>query len=182
MEQLLALLSEYGLWIVFFGMILEGTTVIIISGVLCHMGVLPCEKTIIVAILGAVAGDQTWFYIGRHYADRVLSKFPKLQTQVQKLQNKVQTKGNMLAVSSRFIYGGAVIFPLVLAINKYPHTKFTLLDTLGVSLASLAGLALGYFLSDSFQKVLGEINYFEHMLLLIIVAAVTIKLYYNYKK
>jgi len=182
MEQLLTLLSEYGLWIVFFGMIVEGTTVIILSGVLCHMGVLPCEKTIFVAILGAVAGDQMWFYLGKNYADKVLSRFPALQAQVQKLQNKVQSKGNMLAVSSRFIYGGAVVFPLVLAINQYPHRKFTLLDTLGVSLASLAGLALGYFLSDSFKKILGDINHFEHILLFIIVSAVAVKLYYNYKK
>ncbi len=181
MEHILVLLSEYGLWVVFFGMIVEGTTVIILSGVLCHMGVLPCQETIIVAILGAVVGDQMWFYIGKNYAEKFLSKFPRIQEQVQKLQAKVAKKADLLAVSSRFIYGGAVAFPMVLANNGYAHRRFSFLDTMGVSLATLSGLGIGYFLSNSFQKVLGNISRVEHLLIVIIVVSVAIKWYNNRK-
>jgi len=177
MDHILSLLSEYGLWIVFVGMILEGTTVIILSGVLCHMGILPCDKTLIIAILGAIVGDQMWFYVGRNYAQQFLSKFPKIQKQVRKLQTKVESKADFLAVGSRFIYGGAVAFPIVLGMHGYTHKRFTMLDTLGVSLASITGLSIGYFLSNSFQKVLGDINHFEHILLFIIVVAVGVKVY-----
>ena len=177
MEDVLTLLSEYGLWVVFFGMIVEGTVVIILSGVLCHMGVLPCGATIVVAILGAIVGDQIWFYIGRNYAQKFLSKFPAIEKQIKKLQEKVQSKADILAVTSRFIYSGAIAFPLVLGIHHYSHKRFTVLDSIGVSLASVTGLSIGYFLSNSFQKVLGDINHFEHMLLFIIVVAIGIKVY-----
>ncbi len=177
MEHILSLLSQYGLWVVFFGMIVEGTAVIILSGVLCHMGVLPCGATTVVAILGAIAGDQIWFYIGRNYAQKFLSKFPTIEKQIKKLQEKVQSKADILAVTSRFIYSGAIAFPLVLGIHHYSHKKFTVLDSIGVSLASVSGLSIGYFLSNSFQKVLGDINHFEHMLLFIIVVAVGVKVY-----
>ncbi len=175
------LLSEYGLWVVFFGMIVEGTTVIILSGVLCHMGVLPCQETIIVAILGALVGDQMWFYIGKSYAQKFLTKFPRMQKQIQKLQAKVVEKADLLAVSSRFVYGGAVAFPLVLANNDYSHKRFTLLDTFGASLAVLIGIGIGYFLSNSFQRVLGNISRTEHLLIVAIVVFVVIRWYNNRK-
>jgi len=177
MEQILSLLSQYGLWVVFFGMIVEGTVVIILSGVLCHMGVLPCGETIIVAILGAIIGDQIWFYIGKNYAQKFLPKFPTIDKQIKKLEDKVQSKADILAMTSRVISGGAIAFPLVLAIHNYSHKRFTVLDSIGASLASMIWLSIGYFLSNSFQKILGDINHFEHMLLFVIVIVVGIKVY-----
>jgi len=181
MEHILALLSEYGLWVVFVGMLVEGTIVIILSGVLCHMGVLPCGSTFVVAILGAIVGDQIWFYIGRNYAQKFLSKFQSIEKQIKKLQEKVQSKADIMAVTSRFIYSGAIAFPLVLGIHNYSHKRFIVLDSIGVSFACLAGLSIGYFLSNNFQKVLGDINHFEHILFVIIVIVVGIKLYYSKK-
>ncbi len=182
MEKIiLNLLSEYGLWVVFFGMIFEGTTVIILSGVLCHMGILPCEKTLIVAILGAVVGDQAWYFIGKNYATKILNKFPKINKQIQKWQPLVKSKANLLAIGSRFVYSGAVVFPMLLAINNFSHKKFTILDTLGVTLASIFGLSIGYLLSNSFKKVLGEVGHLEHLLLFIIVVSILIKIYHNKK-
>ncbi len=177
----MTLLSEYGLWIVFFGMIVEGTAVILLSGVLCHLGLLPCEETLIVAILGAIIGDQIWFYIGKNYAHRVLSKYPLLNDKVEALKKKAETKSKWLAMTSRFIYGGAIAIPLVLGTQHYEHKKFTLFDTIGVSLASIIGLSIGYMLSSSLQKVTSEITQIEHFMLLLVII-VAIMLLYKYKK
>jgi len=182
MEQLITtLLSEYGLWIVFFGMIIEGTAVLILSGVLCHLGMLSYEETLIVAILGAIVGDQMWFYIGRNYTHRILSKFPLLKEKIDTLKSKVDRKAKWLAMTSRFIYGGAIAFPFVLGIQNYSRKKFTLLDTLGASLASITWLSIGYLLSSNLKKVTSEINQIEHFMLLLVIIVVIISLY-NYKK
>lgn len=182
MEHLLSVLSEYGLWVVFIGMIVEGTAVIILSGVLCHMGVLPCAGTLVVAILGAIAGDQIWFYIGRNYAHKFLTHFPSIEKQVEKLKSKVISKSDLLAVTSRFIYSGAILFPLALGMHDYSHKRFTIMDAVGVSLACMAGVSIGYFASVSFQKLLGNINHFEHMLLFIFMLFIGMKLYSGIKK
>ncbi len=181
MEHLMTLLSEYGLWIVFFGMIVEGTTVIILSGVLCHMGILPCEKTIVVSILGAMTGDQMWFFIGKNYAYKFLSKFPRVKAKVETLTKEVHAKADWLAISSRFIYGGAVAFPLVLGMHHYKHIRFTGFDFVGTSLACLTGLCIGYLLSHSFQKVLGDISHVEHLILMIVFIIAAVK-FYRYKR
>ena len=181
MEDLINLLSEYGLWIVFFGMIIEGTAVILLSGVLCHLGILPYEETLVVAILGAIIGDQMWFYIGKNYAHKVLSKFPLLKEKVDALKNKVETKAKWLAMSSRFIYGGAIAFPFVLGIQNYSHKKFTLFDAIGTSLASITWLSIGYILSSSLKKVTTQITQIEHFMLLLVIIVAIMSLY-KYKK
>ena len=182
MDNLFHLLSEYGLWVVFIGMIVEGTAVIILSGVLCHMGLLPCELTLIVAISGAIVGDQMWFYIGHNYAQKFISKFQKIEKKIEKVRKKVQSKADILALTSRFIYGGAIAFPFVLGMHNYSHKKFTILDAIGVSFASIVGLSIGYFLSSSFQKVLGYINHFEYMILFVFILFVSVKLYNSTKR
>ncbi len=182
MDYLLNLLTEYGLWIVFIGMIVEGTAVIILSGVLCHMDVLPCSSTILVAILGAIAGDQMWYYIGHNYAYKFLSRFQNIAKHIDTLREKVHSKSDILALTSRFIYSGAIAFPFILGMHNYSHKKFTFLDAIGVSFASVAGLSIGYFLSSSFQKVLGYINHFEYMILFVFIVFVSIKLYNSTKR
>jgi len=182
MDSLLSLLSEYGLWVVFIGMIVEGTAVIILSGVLCHMGVLPCGSTLFVAILGAIVGDQIWFYIGRNYTQKFLSKFQNIEKQIEKLRKKVQSKADILALTSRFIYSGAIAFPFVLGMHTYSHKRFTILDAIGVSFASIAGLSIGYFLSGSVKKLLGDVDHFEYMLLFVLLIFVSVKLYNGVKR
>jgi len=182
MDYLLSLLTEYGLWIVFIGMIVEGTAVIILSGVLCHMGVLPCESTLLVAILGAIAGDQMWYYMGQNYGEQFLSRFQNIQKQIEKLRKKVESKADILALTSRFIYSGAIAFPLVLGLHAYSHKRFTILDAIGVSFASIVGLSLGYLLSSSVEKILGDIKHFEYMILTVFIVFVSFKLYNSTKR
>lgn len=60
--------------------------------------------------------------------------------------------------------------------------RFTILDAIGVSLACVTGISIGYFLSSSFQAVLGRIDHFEHMLLLVFIVFIGLKLYNRAKK
>ena len=55
---------KYGLWIVFFGMIVEGTLMIIITGFLCYLGMLPLKDAVVVAVIGAITGDKIWAIVG----------------------------------------------------------------------------------------------------------------------
>lgn len=172
MEHLLAEItpwvSDYGLWIVFFGTILEGTTMIIVTGVFCYLGLLPLGPSIIVAILGAVISDQFWYLLGKYYADKLLDRFPNLKQRVETLISKARNKSDVLALGSRFIYSGALLFPIALGMQKYPHRKFTFYDTLGVTVWANAGIALGYFLGTGTEQLFGKIKTAEHLSLLIL--------------
>ncbi len=174
LHELIPFVSQYGLWVVFFGMMVEGTTMILVTGILCYLGMLSYEEAIPVAMLGAIIGDQFWYFMGRHYAALWIDKFPRFKEKVEKLKPTVHEKGNWFAFGSRFVYGGAILFPLTLGTYHYAHKKFTLFDTLGVSLWSVGGVGLGYLLGSSAQQFIGKIERVWHLLLLLAVGALLV--------
>lgn len=38
LQEITPWVLDYGFWIVFFGMIFEGTTMVVITGILCYLG------------------------------------------------------------------------------------------------------------------------------------------------
>ena len=174
LQEITPWVSEYGLWIVFFGMIFEGTTMIIVTGILCYLGMLPLRESLLVAIIGAALSDQAWYLLGKYFSSELFNRFPKLRKKVEKLAPTIITKGNWLAFFSRFIYSGAVLFPMTLGMEGYSYRKFVLFDTTGVTLWSSAGITLGYLLGNSSQHLFGEIKTIEHLALIIVVVAATV--------
>ena len=168
LQEITPWITQYGLWIVFFGMMVEGTTMILATGILCYLGMLSIQSAIPVAILGAILGDQLWYGLGRRYTGTLLSRFPSLGERVERLGRTVRNKGNLLAFSSRFIYSGAILFPLALGTYRYPWRRFTLLDALGVSLWAAGGVLLGYLLGTGIEQIFGELKKVEHLLLVLL--------------
>ena len=185
LEELTSLVSHYGLWIVFFGMMTEGTIMILVSGVLCYLGMLSLKETIPVAILGALIGDQFWYSLGRCYGQKILNRYPTLKQKIQKLEHAVKKRGSWLAFSGRFIYSGAILFPITLGTYGYLYQKFTLFNTLGIILWSVSGITLGYILGTGAEQVFGKIPKIEHfigLLFIIIVVVWLAKPYFHSKE
>ena len=174
LHELLPFVSQYGLWVVFFGMMVEGTTMIIVTGILCYIGMLSFKEALPVAILGAIMGDQFWYYMGKHYAVTLLQKFPKLQSKIQQLEPTIKQKGEWLSAGGRFVYSGAILFPLALGTYNYPHSRFTLFDTLGVSLWATGGILLGYLLGSGAERFIGKLERVWHFGLLVLVSLLAI--------
>ena len=178
MEHLLAeirpLTSSYGLLVVFFGMMVEGTTMILVSGILCYLGLFTVVDTIPVAIMGAIAGDHLWYLLGQKYMARIMKNFSSMTSKIEKLSTTVQKRGNLLAFSGRFIYGAAILFPLTLSYYQYSYKKFIFYDAMGVSLWALLGIWLGYFLGTGIEKYFGEIKKVEDLFFIVIGILITL--------
>ncbi len=181
LQELTPLVSQYGLLIVFLGMMIEGTSMILISGVLCYLGILSFDSTFLAAVSGAVLSDHIWFVLGRHYGQSILQRFPTFETRSKQVFASINANADLIASTSRFIVGGSIIFPLILGLKHYPQKKFTLFDTLGDSVWALSGLSLGYFLGTAVEKLFGKIERFEH-LLLIILFIIAVVWFYKSKK
>ncbi len=174
-------LSHYGLIIVFVGAVLEGETVILLVGVLYHQGTLSFELTIMVAALGAFTGDQFWFYLGRRYGQGVLSRFPKLVKQADKVRPWVKQKSDWIAVGSRFVYGSRIAAPMLLGMNGYSPMRFALFNSLSASVWAMAVVGVGYLVGASTEQLFGRIKHIEQ-LLLVIILVMLVRWWYRYKK
>ena len=144
---------------------------IIATGVICYMGLLSLSQAVPVAIAGAILGDWLWYFIGRKYARVLLKRFPSMLQKVEKLKHKVEEKGHILAFSGRFIFGGAVLFPVALGFYKYPFKKFALYEVIGTTLWAIIGISVGYILGQSSEYFFGEIKKIKHLVVVILVIA-----------
>ena len=181
LTELTPLVSQYGLVIVFFGMMVEGTSMILISGVLCYLGILSFGATLSIAILGSVFSDQMWFFLGRYYGQSILTKFPTFESRSKEVFSSIRSNADFIAATSRFVVGGPLIFPLILGLKYYSRKKFTFFNTLGDTVWAFLGLSLGYFLGTAIEKLFGKIERFEH-LLLIILLIITMVWFYKHRR
>jgi membrane protein DedA with SNARE-associated domain len=175
LHELIPFISQYGLWVVFFGVIVEGTTMILVTGILCYLGMLDFKEALPVAIFGAVLGDQFWYYMGKHYAPILLKKFPKLKEKIDKLKPAIEKKGEWFSGSGRFVYSGAVLFPVALGTYGYPHSRFTFFDAMGVTLWATGGILFGYLLGSGAEQFIGKIESIWHFALLVFVSVVILR-------
>jgi membrane protein DedA with SNARE-associated domain len=177
-QEIMPFLQTYGLLIIFLGVLLEGEFRIIIAGILCQQGTLALGETIAVAIVSAFLSDQIWFQLGRHYGQSLLNRFPFLVKHQHKIQPWVKTKSDTIAFAGRFIYGTRIIGYLILGLHNYSLKRFMLIDSMVATSWCLLGIALGYFLGSNTDRLFGEIQYIEKLLLLIVVLGLS---WYGYK-
>jgi membrane protein DedA with SNARE-associated domain len=182
LQELLPYVSQYGLFAVFVGMLVEGTTMILLGGVLCYLGMLHFAEVIPTAIAGAVLGDQLWYCVGRCYASSFLQKFSVLNEKIKKLAPAVTEKGKWLAFGGRFVYGGAILFPLTLGTYNFPYKKFALFNAIGITLWSMFGTALGYLLGSGAEQFMGKLEHIWHFGLYVFIGIVFLWLVKYYLK
>lgn len=181
LQQSLPYLSQYGLWIVFAGALLEGETVIILAGVLCHQGILPLEWTMVTAACGAFTGDQTWFHLGHRYGKKLLARLPRLARHARRVRPWLIKKSDWIAAGSRFVYGTRTIAPILLGMHDYPGLRFMFINSISASLWALVSVGAGYLVGAGVEELFGRIRHIEQ-LLLIIILIMLVWSWYRYRK
>ena len=79
------LLMQFGLPIVFFGVMLEGETFLVLAGLLAHQGYFPLWLVILAAALGSFIADQVLFHIGYSKGADFLRSRPQWQSKVDRV-------------------------------------------------------------------------------------------------
>ena len=156
------LLIKYGLAAVFVGAMLEADVIPILAGVAAHRGYLDPLTAVVVASLGALAGDCVWFYIGRTGAIRKSKLMRRLQSRAEILFQRV---GHWQIPASHIIYGTRIATMTFLGARGSMVGRFVLVD--GVSCVALTTLlfCLGFALSASVSMILVDVKRVELVLL-----------------
>jgi len=169
MEELQSFLLDYGYGIVVLGALLEGETILIITGVLVHQGIFSFPLAVVVATVGAVVGDQGWFYLGRHSFQKIVKQFPRLGRLIDRVQPWLEHKADWIAAGSRFVYGTRIASPLLLGANGYPRSRFLVINILAGTLWVLLSISGGYLLGTTAQQLLGDFARLEWVVLGVVV-------------
>jgi membrane protein DedA with SNARE-associated domain len=161
-----ALVAQYGYWVVFFGALAEGETVVLTAGFAAHRGLLQLPLVIGLAFLAATLGDQVAFQLGRRHGARLMSRFPLLRKHSLRLQALLQRHPNAAILSVRFLYGMRTAGPVALGALGVPQSKFVLLNMLSAALWATGLGLLGYQFGNAMQWLLQDLRAAEDTIIL----------------
>ncbi len=153
------LIIEHGVWfypLTFAWTFVEGETFVLVAGFAAAQGLLSAPLLLISAWLGSFAGDQCYFWIGRNFGLRLLSRRPSWRDRVDRALGWVKRYDAWFILSFRFIYGVRNFSSFALGISGIGWQRFLVLNLLAALLWAAAFVGAGYFCGRAFERMLGE--------------------------
>jgi len=154
-------LSVAGYWIAFFaalletivgiGLVLPGSTVILLLGALAARGYLDLGDLIWFSVLGAILGDNANYFLGRKYGAGWLEKgfwFLK-DSHIDKAKYFINAHGAKSVFLGRFIPSIKEIIPFIAGSLGMNSRKFMLWNVLGAIGWGFEWVLAGYFFAQS---------------------------------
>jgi len=161
--SLTELIQHYGYFAVALGTFFEGETILLLGGFAAARDYLRIELVILAAFVGAIAGDQTWFQIGRHGGARAIARRPAWQAKATRIQELLARWEVPLLLGFRFLYGLRNPIPFVVGAVGYSPWRFLAFNAIGaVVWATTVGL-LGYVFGETLERVADDIHRAEQI-------------------
>ncbi len=160
-----SLVTDYGYPAIAIGTFFEGETILILGGLVAHLGYLSLGWVILAGLAGSLLGNQLWFFLGRHYGRNLLTRRPAWQKRVDLVLRKLERRQHLVIVGFPFVYGFRIVTPIAIGMSAVPYGRFLLLNVVGVSAwATCIGCA-GYFFGHALEAVLGDLKRYEIILI-----------------
>lgn len=156
---------SYGYLAVLLGTMFEGETVLLAAGFACHRGLLDWRIVSLLAVLGATAGDQCAFMIGRWKGTELLSRFPSLARALPRIDSLIKRYHAPMIVLLRFVYGMRIAGPVLLGTNKLSVSRFAAFNLIGAVMWVGAVLSVGYFFGVTIAAMVSNVREVEEAVL-----------------
>lgn len=176
------LIEQYGYAVTFAGTLIEGETVLILSGLAAHRGYLALALVIVVGAVGGMLGDLAYFLLGRHFGDRLLPRFPKFAPAADRVRAMIERHPNATILGVRFMYGLRTVGPAVIGTTRIPLGQFLLFNAAGALVWSACWALAGYLVGAAAERLLGDLARIERELfgvgiLLAVAVAVAVRVW-----
>lgn len=139
----------------FAGLLVPGESLVLASGFFAHRGILQLDAVIAAAGMGAIAGDNIGYYLGRHLGrDWLLrkgSRFGIRKKRLNQAEGFFRRHGPKAVFFGRFIGFARALVPFIAGASGMPYRKFVLYDGLGAILWTVGFVILGYVLGASWR-------------------------------
>ncbi len=155
------LIHAYGYIAVLVGTLLEGETVLALAGYAAQRGWLDLRLVLCTAFLGALAGDQLFFAVGRRYGQSLLGRFPRLAQRTARARSLLERYHAPFIVTNRFMIGLRVAGPLAVGLSAISWRRFLAFNAAGALLWTLAIGVAGFLFGHAVEGALGHLRYYE---------------------
>ncbi|HVR94053.1 MAG TPA: DedA family protein/thiosulfate sulfurtransferase GlpE [Casimicrobiaceae bacterium] len=180
-HDLIPLLSQYGLAIVFANVLIEQIGVpvpaiptLVIAGALAAEGKLSGPLVFAVAIAACSLADVAWYLAGRRFGNGVMKMLCRISLTpdfcVSETQARFERWGVNALVIAKFVPGLATIAPPLAGATRIGWPQFLVFNTLGATLWVGAGLGGGMLLGPQMEWLLTRLDAIGSVAIVIIVA------------
>ncbi len=153
--------SPWFLLAVFFVALLDSViplvpseTMVIIGGVAAGSGDQFLGLVILAGALGAFAGDNLAYQLGRSCEDWLQRTVFRSESGKKKLEwatRQLDIRGGLLLVTARFIPGGRTAVTIASGVTHQPRKRFMLFDALACTIWATYAAMLGYIGGKTFE-------------------------------
>ncbi|MER7166983.1 DedA family protein [Micromonospora sp. NPDC000207] len=135
--------------------VVPGETVVVTAGVFAATGQPDVAWVIVVAALGALAGDHLSYAIGRAGGSGRLDRSPagsRRRTSLERARRALDRHGGLILTTARYIPGGRTAVTLTMGTVRYPRRAFLGYDALAATTWATYSTLLGYFGGLAFER------------------------------
>lgn len=157
MYEILSLIGQYGLVIVFVGTFFEGEVFAIIGGFLAYRGAYPLETIAILAFCGSFLGDLSVFLFSRFWSGHRWVARWKAKPKFARALRLVDAYQAFFVIVNRYIYGLRMPGLIALGLSSISIARFLALNFIGAgvwaSLFTTIGYVFGYSIGSVFARL-----------------------------
>ncbi len=174
------LFAGYGYLVVFFGILLEnagipvpGETILLAGAALARFGHLRLAWVVVIAICGAVLGDNIGFLIGRRGGRALLERgrmFGLPPARLAQFDGFFARHGAKTVFFARFVTGLRVVGAVLAGASILPWNRFLIFNAAGAVAWAVTFGAVGYLLGYSWETLERWIGHLGLVLLIVIAA------------
>ncbi len=159
--QLLNFIQQYGYWILYPLMIIEGPIITLVGGGLAALGVLRIEIVFLLSVIGDLTMDIGLYYIGLCGNRRLrkwIVKHKKLELKRKQVRKFFKNHGGKIIFFVKIGSGLCYITFITAGMIRMPLKRFLFFSLIGGILWSGALVTLGYFYGHLYQEISGKIE------------------------
>ena len=167
-HQLIALLAQYGLLLVFLNVLVEQAGVpvpalptLVVAGALAANGRLPLAGVLLVAVLACLISDLAWYGAGRRFGARVMRTICRISLSpdscVKQSELHYQRWRGQVLLVAKFVPGLSTMAPPLMGAMGLRLRSFVLLDALGSLLWAGLMIGLGYVFAAQVDQLLASL-------------------------
>jgi membrane protein DedA with SNARE-associated domain len=155
-EQTIAHYGGYFYLVTLIWTALEGETFVLLAGYAASHGLLSLPLLVMCAWIGSFCGDQFYFMLGRRYGTRVLRRFPKWQSGVDRALRLLERYDTGFILSFRFVYGVRNFSSFAMGMSPLRWSRFLILNFVAAGLWAVVFAGGGYMFGEALSAMLGD--------------------------
>ena len=177
LDFLTQLIEQYGLYAVFFLVMIEGDITLLMAGVLAHSAFFGDSATasfarvLVWGTLGGVASDNLAYLAGRAFG-KTVRNFRFYRSSKERMQRLTDRFGTLSIFLSKYIYGLRWASCTFYGVAHMPYVRFLLLSLASCFVWVLILSGIGFFFSTAVMGLLGDFRRLGKALLVIVIVGI----------